>query len=242
MKTVGLAMLALLSASGCAASPNEGNDSSKPSNATAVSETYRSPQGVTYTVNRVDNLKQEELPQNRDFKMADSNLAKYAREACTLNAKPEYAPARCDIYVQPDKSGTLVGYAVVTQNKDGVRLSTATSLNTAKQPYGSTTCGVEGIIYGDGENYSTAIADSSQDFDGQIVYSAWEKDPGNWMVSQIGPNDQDDKQGSTGVWYIKKQGDKLRISQERWNYCYTDKGVQIDDVFTRAVILTRQTN
>lgn len=226
MKTNFLAFLPLLGVFGCDLSTYD--------------ETYKSPQGVTYKVDRVGNLTPQGLPQNSDLKMADGDLAKYAQEACGLDFRPEYAPARCDIYVQPDKAGTLIGYAVVTQTKDGSRLSTATSLNAQKQPHGSTTCGIDGLIYGSGEDYTKAAKDSSRDFEGQIRYSAWEKDPGNWLVSQVGPNDQDDRQGSLGVWYVEKQGAKLRINQERWNYCYADSGVQIDDVFTLAITLVRE--
>lgn len=43
-----------------------------------------------------------------------------------------------------------------------------------------------------------------------------------------------------GVWYITKQGNKLRIAQERWNYCYDDQNVVVDDVYYRALSLIRQ--
>lgn len=226
MKAVGLIAVAIVGMSGC--------------NASIAAETYKSPAGVAYKIERVATLKAEDLPQNSDLKMVDGDLAKYAVEACSIDVKVQFAPGRCDIYVQPDKSGTLIGYAVITQDKDGARLNTITTLNAQKQSRGATTCGLQGIVYGDGENYSAPVKDASRDFGGQITYSAWEKDPSNWLVSQVKPDDTSDQQGALGVWYVKKQGDKLRINQERWNYCYTDSGVYMDDVFSRAISLIRQ--
>ncbi|MDO7842733.1 hypothetical protein [Sphingomonas immobilis] len=240
MRATWLNALAVLGLSSCGASPIDGNQNSRHAVSSPANEIYKSPQGVAYKVDRVGDLKSQDLPQNSDLKMVDGDLAKYAQVACTLDVPPEHAPSRCDIYVQPDKTGTLIGYAAVTQTKDGARLSTVTSLNAEKQPRGAATCGIEGLIYGGGGDYTKAIKDASRDFEGQIAYSAWEKDSNNWLVSQLGPNDQGDEQGSTGIWYVKRQGEKLRINQERWNYCYTDTGVYMDDVFTRAIVLVRQ--
>lgn len=77
------------------------------------------------------------------------------------------------------------------------------------------------------------------------MYSAWEKEPNNWLVSAVGTDDKvDDSQNSQmGVWYVSKKGDKLHIRQERWNYCYPDgSDVDVDDVFYRVLSLTQVTS
>jgi hypothetical protein len=47
-------------------------------------------------------------------------------------------------------------------------------------------------------------------------------------------------EAAIGVWYLTKQRDKLRIAQERWNYCYDNKGVSIDDIYFHALSLIRK--
>jgi hypothetical protein len=205
-----------------------------------AAETYKTPQGVSYTVERVNGIKRDALPQNTDLKMADQDLARYAETACVLDVPAKTAPSRCDVYVQPDRDGTLIGYAAVTEDKAGVSFQTFTTLNEHKEP-GGKHCYVGGKIYGDGADHQNVISDASRDFQGQVMYSAWEKNPGDFLISQVGPGDPTDvgPNSALGVWYILKKGDKLRISQERWNYCYRDANVIIDDVFFRAVSLLR---
>jgi hypothetical protein len=74
-----------------------------------------------------------------------------------------------------------------------------------------------------------------------VMFSAWEKEPGNFVVSQVDPNSDADEnpEAALGVWYLAKKGDKLRISQERWNYCYGDPSVNVDEVFLRAITLLK---
>lgn len=199
-------------------------------------ETLKSKGGV-YAVERVPGVNPDQLPQNSDLKMADQNLVKYAETVCSLDVKPEYAPSRCDIYVQPDKAGTLIGYAIVTQNnKEGARFQTVTALNERKE---SGDCWLDGKLAGADSNYNRPVADISQNFDARSMYAAWEKEPGNFLVTEPSPETDEDPNYAMGVWYVEKKGDKLRISQERWNYCYRDKDVSIDDVFYRLLGLKR---
>lgn len=203
---------------------------------------YRSSQGVNFEVDLIGKFAADALPQNADLKMADGDLAKYAQQLCNLENKPKYAPVRCDVYVQPDSAGSLIGYAAVSEMKDGVTLSTTTSLNSKKQPRGATTCAIEGSVLDAKGDYAHAVKTSSTDFEGRIEYSATAKGDGDFLVSPVDPSATDDSEGTMGVWYVTKQGDKLRLAQERWNYCYTDSGVQIDEVFKHAVSITRQPN
>lgn len=57
------------------------------------------------------------------------------------------------------------------------------------------------------------------------------------MVAPV--SDDADQEGAVGVWYFKQAADKLRITQERWSYCYSDPKIYIDEVFRRALTLTR---
>ncbi|RZF59006.1 hypothetical protein EWE75_24185 [Sphingomonas populi] len=177
---------------------------------------------------------------NNDLKMADRDLAKYAVTACLLDTSANLAPSRCDIYMQPDKSGTLIGYAAVTQDSKGVSFSTFTTLNDKQA---GEDCFIQGALTGAGENYKTPVKDASNDFSGQFMYSAWQKEPGNYIVSPVDDSSMSDTTSddtALGVWYVSKTGDKLRISQERWNYCYRDSNVNVDDVFYRVISLKRK--
>lgn len=235
--------------SGCSGSKGDGeNHASGQSNGTAVvaaptRETVKSAEGRVYTVERLSGIKSDDLPVNSDFKMADKDLAKYARTVCMLDVGSKGTPVdRCDVYAQPDKNGTLIGYVAVVKDAPGDRLESALQLNDNKAGSGATGCGISGALY---TSDFARVEDGSKDFEGQIAYSAWEKEPGNWLVSPAGPNDQvdDDPNAQSGVWYIKRSGDKLQINQERWNYCYGPRSdVYVDDVFYRVVTLTRAPN
>jgi len=129
--------------------------------------------------------------------MVDGDLAKYAGTACTLDVlPPETAPARCDMYVQPDKAGTLVGYAAVSQFADGVSIETAITA-------GGRGCTLSGKIYD--SNYEKPVSDASRDFDGRMLYSAWKNYRGEFLVSQVHPDNIDSQTGALGVWYIAKK-------------------------------------
>ncbi len=227
--------LALIAVTGC----SKHQDAAKP--AAASVETVKSAQGVSYVVTRVPGVKAADLPMNTDFKMADRDVAKYAQTICTLDVPPKYAPSRCEIYVQSDPTGTLIGYAAITQDYQGVNFLTATTLNEKKEP-GGKSCILGGKLLGSEMSKTKTITDASKDFDAEFDFTAWQKDPGNYVVSPTDENASADMDADTanGVWYVKKDGNKLRISQERWNYCYTDSSVNVDDVFYRVLTLTQQ--
>ena len=204
-------------------------------------EAYKSPQGVSYAVDRVSGFKTDNLPMNSEFKMADGDLGKYAETACVLNVPPKTAPSRCDIYVQSDPNGTLIGYAAVTEDADGVRFNTITTLNEKKQPGGGP-CYISGKLFREGANWKQPVRDGGKDFNGQFAYSAWEKDRDVYLVSPATPDREIDTStnGAMGTWNVEKKGDKLRIYQERWNYCYRNSSVNVDDVYYRGITLVRK--
>lgn len=243
---IGLQFMLLALTCGCskqsAASPDaKASSASQPS----PTETYKNPQGVTYNVERVGGIKPQDLPMNSDFKMADKDIAKYAEQTlCAMDQGRNGTPRdRCDVYVQPDKDGTLIGYTAVTEDKNGVSFQTTATLNEKKAPSNSSGCGFGGKLYtSQGDHGPMALKGAGKDFDGQFMYSAWEKEPGNWLVSPAGPDDQadDNKDAALGVWYVNRKGDKLNVTQERWNFCYPDNSnVDVDDVFYRVLTITR---
>lgn len=203
-------------------------------------ENYKSPQGVSYKIERVPGIRPDQLPINSELKMADRDLVKYAETLCVLDVPAPTAPRRCDIYVQPDPNGTLIGYATITQNAKGVSFQTTTTTNEKKR-FGGGACYIGGILSGSGSDWKNPISDASKDFSGQFAYLAWEKEPGNWMVSPMegGSAGSLPENASGGMWYVEKKGDKLHIYQERWNYCYKDESINVDDVYYRSVTLVR---
>ena len=182
-----------------------------------------------YLVELDPKLDPKSLPQNADLKMADGDIAQYAVELCDLKYSHKAAATRCDVFVQADPGGALVGYAVLTQG-DEVRIDTAV---TTDKDRGGLGCFVSGVL----ESYPEGQIDTARDFRARMGYVAWEKDPGKWMVAPMA--DEPNQEGAGGMWYVERKRDKLRISQERWNYCYTDSEVAIDEVFRHALTLVR---
>lgn len=234
-----LTLLSIL-ASGCQQSQNDqaaGADGGVAGSVAAPIDSYTSPQGVAYRVQRVPGVTREQLPVNSDLKMADFDLAKYAETLCSLAVPPSEAPQSCDVYVQPDNSGTLIGYAALIQDGKDVSFTTATTLNEKKQAGGGS-CYLGGKLSGSGEDWDKPIRDLGKDFTGQFGYVAWEKEPGNWLVAPM-DDSASQQEGAGGMWYLEKKAQKLRIYQERWNYCYKDSTVSVDDVYYLAVSLVR---
>ncbi|GLH30087.1 hypothetical protein WSS15_27370 [Acetobacter pasteurianus] len=175
------------------------------------------------------------LPMNTDLKMLDGDITKYATQLCNVNFKNNLRPKICEVFVQPDPSGLLVGYATLSQRQDAT-LETTIETNPAKGGLG---CWIGGKLTNDDipENSKDKF-DIAKDFSTSIAYSAWEKSPGNWMVS----SNIDDNSGAVGVWYVKKSGNKLRINQERWNYCYSSDKIYIDEIFYHLATMTLDDN
>lgn len=171
------------------------------------------------------------LPMNADLRMADGDLTQYALQLCGLDFENQLAPTRCEVFMQPDQGGLLVGY-VVLQDGHEVRVDTAVVADRARSGIG---CFVSGVLENAGGQ--AGDIDIAQNFEAILGYSAWEKSPGDWMVSTGEDNAGAD--AAHGRWYIKRQARNLRINQERWNYCFRDRSVYVDEVFTHAVTLTR---
>jgi hypothetical protein len=185
-----------------------------------------------YLVNLNPDVAAQSLPTNADLKMLDGDLTRYAVKLCGLDFANKAPAERCAIFVQPDKASLLTGYVVLQQGGD-VRISTALETDTAKTGLG---CFIDGILENNDSEHPGAPLNMGKDFEARLPFVAWEKSPGDWVVS----SGEDDGQGAAGIWYVKRNNDKLRVTQERWNYCYRDGSAYIDEVFKHVVTLTRQ--
>ncbi len=204
----------------------------------AAGQTIEIGGGSVFTVERYD-LNEMVLPSNSDLRMVDGDLVRYAAQICELDAEFSVAPQRCDVFVQPDQNGQMIGYAVLRQTEAGVTIHTYVKTN-AQAGQAANGCWLGGTIYQNGSGYVRAVSSSSTPFEGQMMYSSWERSPGDFLVSPIGANTpvNEDTEGALGVWYLTYADNKLRIAQERWNYCYSN--VAIDEVFTRAISFVKR--
>jgi hypothetical protein len=183
----------------------------------------------TYLVELDPKLDPKSLPQNADLKMADGDIAQYAVDLCDLEYARRDAPTRCDVFVQADTGGALVGYAVLMQG-DEARIDTAVTTDKSRGGLG---CFVGGVL----ESYPEGKLDTAKDFQARMATSLGRKTRGiGWSLRC--PTDPN-QEGAGGMWYVERKRDKLRISQERWNYCYKNSEVAIDEVFHHAISLVR---
>lgn len=208
-------------------------------NASAVSSKSQTASSGPYAIERVEGVDVTTLPTNSDFLMLDRDLERYASTLCEVD-QPANAPQRCDVYAQADPAGTLVGYVAVKQIHDGVWLNSALTLgNTAR---GRVPCFIGGKLTSSETYEAMTPAEATRDFRARTGYAAWERSPGDWMIS---PDDGEDELDSNpnsarGTWYLERSGNNLRIQQERWNYCYPDTSVHIDDVYRRVISLIKK--
>lgn len=194
-----------------------------------------------YVAELAPGLEIARLPRNADLEMVDADPTLYAAALCGFDLKPEHRPERCDLFARSDPDGTLNGYLVVRLARDGVWLDSALSLHPrlASGPKG---CGISGKLSSSETGDALTSAQAGSDFRARTGYGAWEKAPGNWMVV---PDDGteptlDHSRAAFGMWYVERRGDNLRLTQERWNYCYPDPAIVIDQVFRRVVTLRRR--
>jgi len=189
-----------------------------------------------YAIESNAEIEVSSLPKNNSLKMLDGDLAKYALQACEGVYEFYHSSDRldrCELFVQPDKTGLLVGYVFMMQGKV---VSIASALETDKKR-GGFGCSIEGDLRQSGEFQPFDI---SKDFKASTFYAAWEKSPGDWMTIPDRADSPDavfDAEEPVGVWYFERVNNNLRINQERWSPCYNDE--YVDEVFTSLVTLVR---
>jgi hypothetical protein len=202
-----------------------------------ASESIKGRDGVLLEVERYD-LGDQSLPSNSDLKMVDGDIARYAAGLCEIEDKFAEPMERCDVFVQPDLDGLMTGYAVLRQTAKGVAISTKVAINPQKGQ-AADGCWIGGTIYNAGSGYSKPVISAATAFEGQMMYSAWERSPGDFILSEVNADTpvEDNSDGANGVWYLTLKDNKLRIAQERWNYCYKD--ADVDEVFIRVVTIKK---
>ena len=219
MRIIGISICILLGS--CAPASPEPN----------MATTVKTESGL-YQVERNPKFEDKMLPANSDLKMLDDNILSYALEMCDLDFADNMAPDRCEIFVQPDKSGLLTGYVALLQGSS-VRVKTA--LETDRQRGGQGCDLVYWLKNQDGEDPNPKL-DISKNFEADLPIFGWEKNPGDWMLS---PDDSGGQATAHGVWHFKKLNNNLRITEDGWNQgCYSNDRSYIDEVFVRAVTLT----
>lgn len=170
------------------------------------------------------------MPMNTDLEMMDGDEARYAAQVCELEW-PQEAPSKCVVYVNADTGKLLTG-VVVLKEREGVAINTALETSRVR---GGTGCYISGkLVDSFGEANGLSL---KGDFEGRMPFWAWQKEPGKWLVTNVDPDDYDNY--GAGVWYFNRIGNKLRVSQERWNYCFSDDNAVVDQAFTEAMTLTK---
>lgn len=223
MRILGMSALALLASCSDAAVSEASTD-------TIVERSFIVTESGRYHAELNSKLNLAALPANSDLKMLDGDLTTYAVKLCGLDFANKLRPERCEVFVQIDKSGLLTGY-IALQEGTNVRIETA--LETDRQK-GGLGCFLTGAIESSDYTIPDEDLDVSKDFKARLPFFAWEKNPGNWMVPS-----SSDGTGAGGMWYLERVNSKLRVSQERWNYCYSNPNISVDEVFTHAVTLAR---
>ena len=188
----------------------------------------------TYRVVVNPSIDQSAIPQNADLKMLDGDLSQYSIKLCGFDRRGAAAPEHCEIFFQSDPGGLLTGYVALRQ-ADVVDI--ATSLTTDRQR-GGLGCFMSGEVQNINFEDGDRPVDIAADFAVRLPFFGWEKSPGDWMVSSNGDNPN----SAGGMWYLERRNDNLRISQERWNYCYQDDRIVIDEVFTHVASVSRLDN
>jgi hypothetical protein len=186
-----------------------------------------------YRVELAPKFDPKSLPQNADLKMADGDLVEYSIQLCDLDFANKLRANRCEVFVQPDRSGLLVGFAVLKQGQ-GVSIDTAVETDRQRGGLG---CFVGGELENSDFDNPKGKLNITGNFEARLMYRAWEKSAGDWMVAPV--SNDINAEGAIGMWYLKRLNNKLRITQERWSYCYSDHSVYIDEVFNHALSLTR---
>ena len=206
--------------------------SSKPAE-TNVSAQIVEAEAGSYEVVFSPSLDQFALPSNADLKMLNGDLSQYSIELCGLGFQSATPPERCEIFVQNEPGALLTGYVALRQ-ADVVDITTALTTDRQRNGLG---CFLSGEIQNTNFDDGNRPVDIASDFTGRLPFFGWEKSPGDWMIS----SESDDSFSAGGMWYLERRNRNLRISQERWNYCYRDDDVVVDEVFRHLATLTRIT-
>lgn len=141
---------------------------------------------------------------------SDMRLVNFnASEYVKLKCLRYFREESCQVFAQTDPNGSLNGYLILYGNGNSYRADS----DTRTTPAGPTS--IECVISGEVE---VREGDPVSDFLGHITFT--------------------NKLDATGLFYLKRIGNRLKIEDERWNYCYEDR--HIDDVYTLIGTITRE--
>lgn len=117
--------------------------------------------------------------------------------------------ASCDLYEQTDSGGALRGYLTIMEGEDGSFSFVTETLTAANRE-----CYLSGSL----ENVEGS---PRADFTARSSFS-------------VGSGDDE----AYGMIYLERVGNNLRVTDERWNYCYDDR--HIDDIYVLRGSMNRQ--
>lgn len=104
--------------------------------------------------------------------------------------------AQCDVFLQGNPKGSLIGYLFVRQESNGsVYFESDTFTDDGR------VC----IILG---NFDGARFNATEDFEKRSAFQ-----------SKTGARDRE------GGYLLKRVGEHLRLQDEKWNYCYEEKRI-----------------
>ena len=135
------------------------------------------------------------LPQTYNAKLA-GDLNKYIRLQCSGFF------TQCDVFVQGNRTGSLIGYLTMRRESDGTVYFESDTLTDDERA-----C----IILG---TFDGARFNPTEDFEQRSSFQS----------KTDGRNKK-----SNGGYLFKRFGEHLRVQDESWNYCYETK--HIDDVW-----------
>lgn len=178
--------------------------------------------GEKFAVKLFDTIPHEQLPSSSSLQMVDGDIARFAAELCDIDHD---SPDRCDVYASSGAVGVIQGYLVLKTSGEVTMLDS------------SANCGLAGPLFTDSSN-RTRISLIGTDFEAHVPYAAWERGPGDvLLIGSDDPWNNPRSEALLGSWFITTRGDKLRLTQDKWNYC--DRASSIDEVFLRVVSLQR---
>lgn len=122
--------------------------------------------------------------------------------------EPLWLSERCDVYAQADPTGALIGYLTVVKTGDnGFSYETDTLTN---------------------QNQACLLGGRLEDIQGDVNGDFSARSPFQYVG---------EGRDAGGMIYLKKRGSNLQLTDERWNYCYSDR--HIDDIYVFVGSLVR---
>jgi hypothetical protein len=114
--------------------------------------------------------------------------------------EPLWSSERCDVYAQADPAGALVGYLTLIKTDDS---SLAYKTDTFAD-----------------QNRACLLGGKLENIEGDISGDFSARSPFHYVG---------EGRDAGGMIYLKRRGGNLQITDERWNYCYSDR--HIDDAY-----------